>query len=281
MNNLIESVTAVYNDVELIGMTLESVKNHVDKIHIVEGSWFPNQPLRSTDGTLDVIEGFKKQNPDKVEIYYYDYNPNIEINLAGHSNPNAIANAVAARQMGLNNLKSDWYFMLDSDEIYKPEDLDNLIDMITILGQDNVPYTINVPAFVFYFSESFGSYDNFHRIFRILEHPPVLVTEDLFSFYAERPPERLYLDKEQILMYHYSYLTKKRVETKIKFYDNNIADQWYKDVFSKTMDGTLDLQENKNYHLFAGNGFERDYQKFDGTHPKIVQESLEKINSNT
>ncbi len=127
MTNNIESITAVYNDVELIQASLESIKDHVDKNHIVEGSWFPNQSKRSTDGTIEVIQAFKDRNPDKVEIYFHDYAPNAMHNQPGLSNANAIANAMLARQRALSCVKSDWVFMVDSDEVYKSDDLDNLI----------------------------------------------------------------------------------------------------------------------------------------------------------
>lgn len=274
MTNNIESITAVYNDVELIQASLESIKDHVDKIHIVEGSWFPNQSKRSTDGTIEVIQAFKDRNPDKVEIYFHDYAPNAMHNQPGLSNANAIANAMLARQRALSCVKSDWVFMVDSDEVYKSDDLDNLIDFLPSITDSNEPFILGIPAFVFYFNENFGCAENFYKIYRLLEHPPILVSEDLFSFYEKTGYSRLDLPEDMIKMYHYSYLSKKRVENKIKFYEKKHSEDWYEEVFEKTIDNPESLDESVNYHLFSKNGYKQKYSNFNGEHPYWVRKLL-------
>lgn len=273
MNN-IESITAVYNDVELIEITLESIEPIVDRIHIVEGSWFPGQPTRSSDGTIEAIERFKARYPEKVNIIYYDYNPNIFDNRSGLSNPNAIANSIAARQMALDQINSIWYFMVDSDEVYKKEDLLRLKEYLKDYEDLDLPLVFNIPSFVFYFDLDFGAKDDFHRIHKIIDKNPKLIGEDLLKYDNFDSPERIFLTEDIIKMYHYSYLSKKRVETKIKFYDKDHASWWYKNVYCKNMDNKSLIKEHENYHLFAGHGFNRDYIKFNDKHPKLIEERL-------
>lgn len=278
-HNKFGTVTAVYNDATFIKHALESVEPIADEMFIVEGSWFPSKPARSTDGTLDLIYEFQAKHPNKVKILHYEANREIDGTIYTDETPIKSRlfyprNAIEARNLGVRQLTSDWYFMVDSDEVYKYEDLVRL-ELNTRIPRDNgMPYVLGIKANVFYFDYDFCTSEYFYRLSRIVDGvSPILRDEHIVE---HGPSIFINLPEELITMYHYSYSNKQKVQTKMLLYDENITTDWYNYIYLPTLDNKSH-NENINYHLFAGHSgtWNRKFERFLGEHPESIKRLIE------
>lgn len=281
---------AAYNDAKYIKIALDSIQAFADEIVIVEGSWLPNRSLRSTDGTLDLINDFRARYPKKVRII--DYIPINEVTKrkvgpiegAGLSLP--YANAIHAREIGLNNLTSDWYFMVDSDEVYKQEDLvrlDKKLDEFI----DKEACIIYFNAKVFYFGYDYCTNEFVTRIQKIWGNPPELAADNLIEY-------KPYFEREKVLpiqcdlsgyagnsefvvnIYHYSYTSIEKARIKLGFYKEEVSMPWFNDIFVPTFEYQA-IDMNFNYHMMAHKdpAIFGKLEKFDGEHPEAIKKLIE------
>ncbi len=69
-----KAVYAIYNEAKFLEKSIMNIIDEMDKIIIVEGCWKSGEKitksLRSTDGTVEILERLKKSYPDKFEIIY-------------------------------------------------------------------------------------------------------------------------------------------------------------------------------------------------------------------
>ena len=111
----IHALICTYNDHVTLPLTLDSVKDHVDNIIIADGAYkaYLQNYLKfdktvkpySTDGTLELIELFKKKQ-------------NLPITLINCPNNRPWKNQVVKRTALLNAVPDkDWFVILDSDEM--------------------------------------------------------------------------------------------------------------------------------------------------------------------
>lgn len=69
-----KAVYSVYNEAKFLEKSIMNIIDEMDKIIIVEGCWLNGEKitgsLRSTDGTIEILERLKKTYPNKFEICY-------------------------------------------------------------------------------------------------------------------------------------------------------------------------------------------------------------------
>lgn len=107
MNNNIAAVILVSNEIYWLPYVLETVRGLFGRYVIYD--------IGSTDGTIDVIQKFHKEEEGKVE-FYIRYLPMLDPDIQGIFRNSMIAEA-----------KRDWYFILDGDELYKRQELNSFL----------------------------------------------------------------------------------------------------------------------------------------------------------
>jgi len=262
---------------------LESIYPYATQILISEGPvtfWQQQGKLTSGDKTNQILESFP--DPDnKIVVVHGQY-----------SEKDEQSNAY------MKHLRDDvdYIWQVDSDEIYKQEDIEK---MINILKEEE--YTsVGVRSCSFYggFDRIIGGFeertDNFLRIFRVfpgcrwLTHrPPTIEYNGKY-----KNIEKKHLDsdtlffKHNIQMYHYSYTFPKQVSDKISYYKakvsrENCIDLYIDNVYMPWMlakdDNSKFEVENLYYgvHEFKphirGEAFTR---KFLDKHPKSIEKRM-------
>lgn len=127
--------TLVKNEEKWLWFSVTSVINHVDKVLIYDTG--------STDKTLQIIEALKVNFPDKIIF-----------RKTGVSGPADFANV---RQKMLDETKSDWFLMLDGDEIWWNDGIVETIKFIQKVGfkYESIVYpTINLVGDMFHYQEA-------------------------------------------------------------------------------------------------------------------------------
>ena len=132
--------TLVKNEEKWLWFSVSSVVNHVDKILLWDTG--------STDGTLKIIEELQKKYPGKIDFRQY-----------GKVTSETFTKA---RQEMLEATSSDWFIVLDGDEIWFEDSIRKMIGEIKKNG-DNIESivvpTINLVGDIFHYqSESSGKY---------------------------------------------------------------------------------------------------------------------------
>lgn len=209
---------------------LEQVYPFAEQILIAEGpvSYWQHQGFEtSTDKTNEIIDNFP--DPEgKIKIVHGQFSEKDE-------------QCRAYIQFLRDDI--DYLWNLDSDEVYKSEDLKNIIDF---LSKEN-PTSVGVRSCSFY--GGFNRYltgfelntDNFLRIFRY---------QPGATWHTHRPPTikysqdipRKHVDSETLFnllgaqMYHYSYVFPDQVYKKVSYYKysvsrHNCIDDYFNKVY--------------------------------------------------
>lgn len=104
----------VYNEQKYLWYSLDSIYDFADRIVVIDGS--PDGP--STDGTRDIVMEFANKKESKV-VYESGVYQNKE------SQRNAYLKFAPCDEF-------DWVFVVDGDEVYKPDDLEDLYQCMKI-----------------------------------------------------------------------------------------------------------------------------------------------------
>jgi len=188
----------------------------------------------------------------------------------------------------------DYIWNLDSDEIYKTEDLINIIDFL----KKHNPTSVGVQSCSFY--GGFDNYltgfelntDNFLRIFKYvkgatwLTHRPPTIKYPLNSNIVKKhiDSKTLY-DSIGAQMYHYSYVFPDQVFKKINYYKDSVSkqnciDNYFKEIYLPWVIGDVDekLKIEKKYmgvHEFKPSVRGECYtKKFNLSHPESINRDI-------
>lgn len=267
----------VFNGNYVLKQCLESVYPYANQIVIAEGPvqyWQEEGYSTSTDGTNEVIDSFP--DPEKK----------IKIVHSKYAEKSEQANTYMSHVRGDN----DYIWHLDSDEIYKPKDIEKII---SLLGSEK--YTaVSFRSCTFY-----GGFDKkltgmeescpFHRIYKIypgskwLQHRPPKIKHA--NGIRQLPPKSLspsvLVSEHDIGMYHYSYVFPDQVKSKIGYYKKAVSkDTCIDDYFEKVyLPWVLGDDAKKKEVEDAYNGvheFKPDRRSecrtadFIGEHPQII-----------
>ena len=192
----------------------------------------------------------------------------------------------------------DYFWQIDSDELWKAEDVKKIIKVL-----EKEKYTsVDVKSCSFYggFDRYIGGFErqkgNFHRIFKVypgsrwLTHRPP--TMGHLKGKATLPSKHLDGDalynEYGVQMYHYSYVFPEQVRNKIYYYRAKVS-------LSKCIDNYFDLvylnwvqgnEENRVFVESFWNGvheFKPEYrpsaktEPFTGTHPKSIEDNFQAL----
>lgn len=261
---------------------LEQVYPYAEQILIAEGPveyWQRHGRTTSTDKTNEILENFP--DPDnKISVVHGKYSEKDEQCRAY-----------------MNHIRSDidYIWNLDSDEVYKSEDLKNIIDFI----KRETPTSVGVRSCSFY--GGFENYltgfelnkDNFLRIFRY---------QPGATWLTHRPPTMLYnpniqrkhVDSDTLFeligaqMYHYSYVFPDQVYKKVSYYKDSVSrenciDDYFNSIYIPWVTGsdkTKKELENKfrGVHEFKPNVRGDCYtSKFLLSHPESIDNNFDNL----
>jgi ADP-heptose:LPS heptosyltransferase/peptidoglycan/xylan/chitin deacetylase (PgdA/CDA1 family)/predicted O-methyltransferase YrrM len=276
----ISFVMIVLNGMPFIEYALKAIYDEAHEIIIVEGAvrecfFAANPDGSSTDGTVECIRSF----PDpyrKIRLIQGGWPEKCEM-----------------QNIALAHVTGDYVWLVDSDEIYRKEDLSKVRDLI---GNNPHITQINVIGdnfwkgfdFIFESPKFFEAPAHWRRIFKYVagarfttHRPPTMVYPG-----HELSTEQMYLiDGTQsramgIVPFHYSYVLESQVKQKVELYNRygwgkmwnlDLVD-WYNNFYLKW------TPENRNelerlYPIWTGDPHSYS-MPFTGTHPEVMEEFI-------
>lgn len=223
---------------------LEQVYPFADQILIAEGPvtyWQSKGFTTSTDNTNEILDSFPDPE-NKIKIVHGQFKEKDDQCRA---------------YMDFINDDIDYLWNLDSDEVYKTQDLGNIVEFL----KHEKPTSLGVRSCSFY--GGFDRYltgfelntDNFLRIFRVtkgstwLTHrPPTIKYPDGCSI------QRKHINSDQLYealgfqMYHYSYVFPDQVYKKVSYYKDSVSkdlciDNYFSKVYLPWVTGGRDQKQ--------------------------------------
>lgn len=255
---------------------LEQIYPFADQILIAEGPvqyWQDQGRTTSLDDTNKILDSFP--DPDnKLQVIHGQFREKDDQSNA---------------YMSLIHDDIDYLWMIDSDEVYKTEDIKLMIQIL----KEYSPTTVGVQSCSFYggFSHYLTGFeqkrDNFLRIFKY---------EPNCTWKTHRPPTLNYKNLETqkhiasdnlfestgIQMYHYSYTFPEQVRKKIDYYKAKVSrdicmENYYENVFIPWITGDdeqkrLIEQKYKGVHEWLPEVRGECYTaRFKGEHPEAIK----------
>lgn len=257
---------------------LESVYPYAEQILIAEGPvkfWQDRGRTTSMDKTNDILNNFP--DPDnKISIVHGQFKEKDEQCRA---------------YMPYLKDDIDYIWNLDSDEVFKGEDIQKLVQIL-----EEEKYTsVGVRSCSFYggFDHYIGGFellrDNFLRIFKVypganwLTHRPPTIQPKVGT--ATLPEKHLdsdtLWDKHGIQMYHYSYVFPTQVKNKLEYYKakvsmENCHPNYFNEIYLPWVAGNKSVEASWNgVHEFKPHIRTHSFtEEFRGEHPEAIKNSM-------
>ena len=264
----------VVNGEPWIKPLLESLYKHAHSICIAEGAtktWKETNKFitpRSTDNTLNIIKNFPDpENKIKVCASPDFYNEKLE-------QCNAWLDLVPK--------DTDYVWEIDTDEFYKDDDICLMKNMLSVHKYTYVEFQVfNFFKNMDYIGtggDGWGYDTPFPRIFKYYPNckwsnhrPPTILDENGVDYRQLFP---LTGNNNPVKMYHYSYVTEKQVEEKIKYYTKAFGrdyyNEWYLPYYKQwTPQNRIKLEKTYSAHPSRPHGITK---RFTQEHPAIINE---------
>lgn len=266
---------------------LEQVYPFAEQILIAEGpvSYWQRQGRKtSTDRTNDIIDNFP--DPDKkISIVHSQYDEKDDQCRA---------------YMQFIKPDIDYLWNLDSDEIYKKEDLQKMVEFL----KKEKPTSVGVQSCSFYggFNHFLTGFehkrDNFLRIFRyvngstwLTHRPPTVQYPSGINIPKKHISSDELFELTGVQMYHYSYVFPDQVFRKINYYKDSVSrqnciDNYFETVYLPWVISSNEKRQKiekgyKGVHEFKpeirGECFT---EKFVGTHPESILKNMKELLNN-
>ena len=263
---------------------LEQVYPFASQILVAEGPvsyWQKQGRTTSTDDTNKILKEFPDPQ-NKIKIVHGQFKEKDD--------------QCRAYMQHIND-DIDYIWNLDSDEVYKTEDLAKIIKL---LKEEN-PTSVGIRSCSFY--GGFDNYltgfelkrDNFLRIFKYIKgstwltHRPPTIQYPFDSNIIKKHinSDDLY-EKTGVQMYHYSYVFPTQVHTKVNYYKDSVSrDNCIDDYFDKIyLPWVIGDENDKNkienqylgVHEFKPNVRGECFTvNFEGEHPKAIKNNIKTL----
>ena len=184
---------------------------------------------------------------------------------------------------------------LDSDEVFKKNDIEKTIDYLQV----NQPTSVGVRSKSFY--GGFDNYltgfelqrDNFLRIFRVVEgskwlthRPPTIQYPQNSNIIRKHIDSNTFYKETGVEMYHYSYVFPKQVKNKIEYYQAKVSKhKCIEDYYQKIYLPWISSDELSRFEIerqFDGvHEFKPQYRgdcytaDFSGEHPHSIEKNID------
>jgi hypothetical protein len=285
---------SVYNNAKFFPAALDSILDFAgpDSILLMEGAWNPSKPRRSTDGTVDIVQNVS-DSCDIPLIWWETMKLDEYPHWKGNRHRRFVEEALhhpyfhgptmqqllMARDMAMNEFMiwykgndPGWFFLVDSDEVYQPEQLKELAAFLSVVEDDYDFFTVQ--GLNFYFSGKNYKPEWYRRLFRI--KPTSFFADDNSLESNEGPYTRtMNIPPEIVEFFHYCYIGSDRVGKKLELWNEDAVDKWMR-KFEPMLRGEKEY-DGSSVHLFGDtNPGYRDYRlmPFQGKHPKSVSDIL-------
>ena len=266
----------VLNGDDFIEYAIKSVYDFAHEIIIVEGAveeamFMVGPDGGSRDKTIEIIESFPDPD-DKIKL------------IRGRW-----ADKTEQSNVYMRLATGDYVWQIDSDEIYKWEDLVEL-DEILAANQDRVDMVSITPLNFYHNLWTIGKggrweakEDPIRRIFKnkpgahfTTHWPPTLVYGDGSTVVGHLEQDTL-AEQFGIYFYHYSYITRKQVEEKLEYYNRkgyspvvgSDLSTWYDEVRSKWTHPGCEVEKLHGSHVNRRQPTWTEY--FTGEHPEVMK----------
>lgn len=191
----------------------------------------------------------------------------------------------------------DYLWNLDSDEVYKTDDILKTIEFL----KREMPSSIGIRSCTFYggFDRTLSGFelkkDNFKRIFRVvkgskwLTHRPPTIEYPMGSqINIKHVDSDTFYNSTGVQMYHYSYVFPRQVYQKVGYYKSEISkenciDDYFNLVYIKWVLGNAEDKKNvestySGVHEFKPHVRGECYtEPFLGFHPEAIEQNLETL----
>lgn len=271
----------VFNGDYVLEECLSAVYPFASQILISEGPvryWQDEGYTTSTDRTNEILDSFP--DPEgKIHIVHGQYEEKDE--------------ECRAYMPHLRD-DIDYIWNLDSDEIYKPEDIESIIDIL-----EKEEYTsVGIRSCSFYggFERYIGGFelkkDNFLRIFKVYpgatwqtHRPPTIIAPGDVNTLPDKHLDSDTLWEEYgIQMYHYSYVFPKQVNEKIAYYRSKVSKEnchpnYYEEIYLPWVKGDKTVEErwlgvHEFFPRIRGESFTVEFK---GQHPDNIKSKIHKF----
>jgi len=283
----------VFNGNYVLKEVLETVYPYAFQILIAEGPvmfWQQQGYSTSMDGTNELIDNFPDPQ-NKIKIVHSQYSEKDE--------------QCQAYMKFLNN-DIDYLWNLDSDEIFKPADIEKLINIL-----EREKYTsVGFKSISFYggfnnYLTGFEERAEFRRIFKVYPgsywrtHRPPTMVHRAKGVLPSKHLDFNSLVRQGIRMYHYSYVFPDQVYQKAKYikecvgklchgiFDPKkkaaIIDNYFESVYLPWVRGDTARKRKIEKRYRGVHEFEPAKRgdcfpaRFTGKHPKIIQDNMAKL----
>ena len=282
----------VFNGNYVLKEALESVYPFVDQILVAEGPvkfWQENGYTTSSDGTNQVLHDFEDPE-NKIKIVHGQFDEKDD--------------QCNAYMEHLDD-DIDYIWNLDSDEVFKPEDIELLLQILNSNLLAGNPFTsVGFKSTTFYggFDNVLGGFEEGAEFIRIRKvypgaywstHRPPTIAHTMRSPHPERHLDfNTLADTYGIRMYHYSYVFPDQVYQKVNYYKekiskNNCIDNYFESIY---LAWVYNEDRNSIESKYRGvHEFKPEYRgdcytkRFTGKHPTLIKERIgelkEKFNS--
>lgn len=271
----------VFNGEYVLKQLIESIYPFAHKIIFVDGVvdyWAKQGFSGSVDNTVKIIKSFP--DPEKKIILH--------------------EKIVCKEKTGLCQTymqsvpdDTDYLWCIDSDEMYKGNDILKTIEML----KDRKPHSVGLRSMTFFggFDYYLTGFEQRYDVKRILKYekgctyvehrPPTLSTElvpnpihisnnEMFNLYG-------------VLLYHYSYVFPKQVYDKVGYYkkcislhnciDNYFENIWIKWVLHPELRESIENEYNGVHEFIASFRGDCRTRLFEGIHPEAIEKTLPEL----
>lgn len=271
----------VFNGNYVLKEALESIYPHVSQILISEGPvsfWQSQGYTTSTDGTNDVLNEF------------YDPEKKLKVIHGQFSEKDEQCNAY----MSNLNDDADYIWNLDSDEVFKSEDVETIFKLL----KERKYTSVGFKSCSFYggFDNTLGGFEENAEFIRIRKvypgsywktHRPPTISHKVTPTLPESHLNFNALHSEHgVKMYHYSYVFPEQVNQKIQYYKKSVSkdnciDNYFDKVYLpwvKNENRELIEHQYSGVHEFKPSFRGECYTKpFTGTHPDAIMKNMSEL----
>ena len=236
----------IYNSDSVLKECLESIYPFAHKICISEGcvDHFVKRGITgSTDRTNEILANFPDPE-NKITVEHGVYKNKTDQCKAWFKDVPE---------------DTDYVWCIDSDEIFKPEDISKVISVLALRKPRSVGFQSN--TFFGGFTHILGGFERDHSFRRVLKYvkgceyiehrPPTLGFSHQKITGADISGKELY-DMCGVEMYHYSYVFEDKVEQKIQYYEDAVIRKghcipnYFNDVWLRWRDSPSEREEIEN-----------------------------------
>lgn len=263
---------------------LEQVYPFASQILIAEGPvkyWQDLGRTTSTDRTNDILHSFPDPE-NKIKIVHGQFSEKDE--------------QCRAYMQHLSS-DTDYLWNLDSDEVFKTEDLVKISNMLKAMR----PSSVGIRSCSFY--GGFDRYltgfelkrDNFLRIFRVEEgctwathRPPTIQYPEGSNVQRKHVNSDWLWEQLGVQMYHYSYVFPRQVYNKVSYYKSEVSrqnciDNYYNNIYRPWVNGNEDNRVAIENFYAGVHEFKPHIRgdcrttKFFGTHPFTITRDMPEL----